>query len=655
MAHVFRKSMLPVVVMLALAVLALFASPPPVLATTLPTQFVESQVVGGLQSPTAMQFAPDGRLFVAEQVGRLRVIQNGQLLAAPFINLSVNSVGERGLLGIAFDPNFTTNNYIYLYYTTSSSPIRNRVSRFTANGNVVVANSEVILMNLDPLSGATNHNGGAMHFGSDGMLYVATGENANTALSQDFTSPYGKMLRINPGLYNASNVNALFPSDNPFWQTPTSTTVPLWRNAIWALGFRNPFTFDVQRGTGRIFINDVGSSGGNRREEINDGARGANYGWPSTEGTGGTGITAPLYTYGGSTGTISGCAITGGTFYNPVTPSFPAEYVGDYFFADYCSNWIARYDIGTNSATLFATSIAGATVDLKVNTTGALFYLSRGAGGVFMITYNAPAPTNTPPPPPTNTPRPNTRPTATIIAPANGARYNGGDIISFSGTGTDAEDGTLPASQFEWEVVFHHDIHTHPFLQPFTGASSGTFEIPREGHPETNVWYRIYLRVTDSAGLRHETFVDIFPNIATITIQSNPAGLQVTVDGQPRTAPYTFDAVVGNRQSIGALTPQRIGNQRYIFDNWSIGGAQTQQITIPASNTTYTANYRALIMGDINGDNQVTLIDFSLLVTSYNRSAGQAEFNPLADLNGDGLVSLVDFSLLAANFNQTGP
>jgi glucose/arabinose dehydrogenase len=648
--------MLYIVVMVALATLALFSSPPVVQATTLPAQFVESQVVGGLQSPTAMQFAPDGRLFVAEQVGRLRVIQNGQLLSTPFINLSVNSVGERGLLGIAFDPNFATNNYIYLYYTTSNSPIRNRVSRFTANGNVVVSGSEVILMNLDPLSGATNHNGGAMHFGSDGMLYVATGENANTTLSQDMTSPYGKMLRINPALYNASNVNALFPSDNPFWQTPTSTTVPLWRNAIWALGFRNPFTFDVQRGTGRIFINDVGSSGDNQREEINDGARGANYGWPNTEGDGGTNpnFTLPLYAYG-DTGAIRGCAITGGAFYNPQSPSFPAEYVGDFFFADYCNNWIARYDIATDTATMFATGIAGSTVDLKVNSAGVLFYLSRGAGGVFLISYNAPPPTNTPPPPPTNTPRPNTRPTATITAPANGARYSGGDIISFSGTGTDAEDGTLPASRFEWEVVFHHDAHTHPFLQPFTGVTSGTFEIPREGHTETTVWFRIYLRVTDSAGLRHETFVDIFPNVVSITVQTNPTGLQVTVDGQPRTAPYAFDAVVGNLQSIGATSPQTINGIRYTFANWSHGGAQTQQITIPSSNTTYTANFNRRLIGDINNDGRVTLVDFSLLASSYNRSSGQQGFNPEADLNGDGAVSLVDFSLLASNFNRSLP
>ena len=127
-----------------------------------------------------MEFAPDGRLFVAQQTGALRIIENGVLLATPAITLSVNSSGERGLLGIAFDPNFSSNNFIYLYYTLSSAA-NNRISRFTMNGNTIVAGSESVVLNLDPLSGATNHNGGTIQFGPDGKLYVGVGENANTA------------------------------------------------------------------------------------------------------------------------------------------------------------------------------------------------------------------------------------------------------------------------------------------------------------------------------------------------------------------------------------------------------------------------------------------------------------------------------------------
>jgi len=151
-------------------------------AATLPAGFVETRVASGLSSPTAMAFAPDGRLFVTQQGGALRVIKNGALLSQPFMTLSVNSSGERGLLGIAFDPDFTSNGFVYVYYTTSTSPVHNRLSRFTAsaaNPDVVAAGSEVQLLNLPNLSSATNHNGGAIHFGTDGKLYIAVGENAN--------------------------------------------------------------------------------------------------------------------------------------------------------------------------------------------------------------------------------------------------------------------------------------------------------------------------------------------------------------------------------------------------------------------------------------------------------------------------------------------
>ena len=112
-----------------------------------------------------MEFAPDGRIFVAEQGGNLRVIKNGSLLSTPFLHVDVDSTGERGLLGVAFDPDFASNRFVYVYYTTASSPIHNRVSRFTANGDVAVTGSESVLLELNDLSGATNHNGGAIHFG----------------------------------------------------------------------------------------------------------------------------------------------------------------------------------------------------------------------------------------------------------------------------------------------------------------------------------------------------------------------------------------------------------------------------------------------------------------------------------------------------------
>src|SRR5262249_39121739 len=148
--------------------------------------FLENTVNSGpLNGPTAMDFAPDGRLFVLEQTGAVKILKNG--IPQTALTLTVDSNGERGLLGIAFDPNFTSNHFLYLYYTVPGTVAHNRVSRFTisaVNPDAIDPATEVPILNLENLSGATNHNGGGIHFGLDGKLYVAVGENANAPNSQ---------------------------------------------------------------------------------------------------------------------------------------------------------------------------------------------------------------------------------------------------------------------------------------------------------------------------------------------------------------------------------------------------------------------------------------------------------------------------------------
>ena len=339
---------------------------------TLPAGFTESQFGADLGGgPTAMAFAPDGRLFVCLQGGQVRVIKDGALLADSFVTIPVDSSGERGLLGIAFDPNFASNQFVYLYYTTSTVPIHNRVSRFTANGDVAVAGSEVVLTNLENL-GATNHNGGAIHFGPDGKLYVAVGENANAQNAQTLNNRLGKILRINS--------DGSIPADNPFFNTATGAN-----RMIWALGLRNPFTFGFQPGTGRLFINDVGQ---NTWEEINDGIAGSNYGWSTCEGVcmpARSSFRDPLFQYGHGTSSTTGCAIVGAAFYNPPVIQFPDTYTGKYFFGDLCSGWIRIFDPATGTASEFATGIS-TLVDLLVGPDGCLYYLARGNNGqVFRV------------------------------------------------------------------------------------------------------------------------------------------------------------------------------------------------------------------------------------------------------------------------------
>ncbi|MBA3573030.1 MAG: PQQ-dependent sugar dehydrogenase, partial [Pyrinomonadaceae bacterium] len=296
-------------------VAALSLPPHPLEAQTLPSGFTRSQIAK-TAAPTRMAFALDGRIFVAEKDGRLLVIKNGALLSTPFLTVTVDTRGERGLEGVALDPNFETNRYIYVYYTATTPTVHNRVSRFTANGDVALSGSESVIIELDPLrSDSYVHNGGDLKFSSDGMLFLATGENATPSNAQNLSSLLGKMLRIDPRADDFpadANRNYSIPSSNPFRGTAGA------RPEIWAYGLRNPFSIAFQPGTNRLFINDVGSYA---FEEINEGFAGANYGWPVTEGfTADPRFRSPLFTYSRSTGDPTGCAITGGDFYNPRTP-----------------------------------------------------------------------------------------------------------------------------------------------------------------------------------------------------------------------------------------------------------------------------------------------------------------------------------------------
>jgi uncharacterized repeat protein (TIGR03806 family) len=331
-------------------------------AARLPEGFIETAVVSGINGATAMDFAPDGRLFICEQTGALRVVKNDLLLPVPFLTVKVDSSWERGLLGVAFDPIFDRNKYVYVNYISPDPYPHHRISRFTADGDTAVPGSEVILFEGDDqekLGGGVKngHQGGAIHFGPDGKLYIAIGDQTAGAPAQDMHTLQGKILRIN----SDGNI----PADNPFYRQ----TIGKYR-AIWALGLRNPFTFAFQPGAGRMFINDVGGA----NEEINVGAAGANYGWPTVEHgpTSDRRFRGPIHWYKES-------SIAGGAFYNPVRRQFPAQYVGKYFFADFKQGWIRTLDPDNPKDVRDLLTGLGnlSVVDIKIAAEGSLYYLRR--------------------------------------------------------------------------------------------------------------------------------------------------------------------------------------------------------------------------------------------------------------------------------------
>ncbi len=297
----------------------------------------EAVVTGGLTLPTAMAFLPDGRMLVTEFTGTVRVVQPGATSADPTPVITLPNMfdddilagGERGLVGILLDPGFAANGYFYLFYT-ADTPQRDRISRFTLVGNTADPATEVVIWQGIADSTHTDHHGGGMAFGPDGKMYISTGDNGAPTTSQSLTSDHGKILRVNP--------DGTVPTDNPFHDGAGPNI-----DAVWARGLRNPYRFSFDPADGKMYIGDVGQFA---VEEINVGAAGANYGWPTCEGPCGTaGMTNPVFSYnhGGRD-----ASVTGGFVYR--ASQFPASYQGVYFYGDYAQNWL-RYltlDAGGN-------------------------------------------------------------------------------------------------------------------------------------------------------------------------------------------------------------------------------------------------------------------------------------------------------------------
>ena len=479
-------------------------------------------------------FAPDGRVFIWEKPGVVRIMKNGVILPQPFIDIStrVNQVGDRGLIGLALDPKFSTNGFVYLLYVyenlgnpSDPAPKTARLTRVQAdpaNPDSFLINSEVVLMGKigsgpcgnfpvgsDCMgSDASAHTVGTVKFGIDGKIYVGMGDGGAfdfadplSFRAQDLNTYNGKIMRINP--------DGTAPSDNPFFDGNVNSV----KSKIYSYGLRSPYRFTHKPGTSDVYLGDVGNT---QFEEINRG-RGVNFGWPCYEGTTtnpafqaafparcaaipASGITQPIHTYARS----AGAAIVGGPFYTAT--NYPVKYRGSMFFADYVQGFIQRLSFDANNnvsgVQSFATNV-NSPVHIEQGPDGLLYYLSIAAGEIRRVKFSGTAPSAA----------------ASSTLPSPTSPYT----VAFSSNGSSDPAGS--SLTYQWD---------------FGDATTSTVANPTHTYVATGVkTFVVKLTVTNAQGLTATSSVNVVvgsrPPVATITAPANgitpKAGDTVTFTG----------------------------------------------------------------------------------------------------------------------------
>jgi glucose/arabinose dehydrogenase len=591
----------------------------PVSAQNLPSDFADT-LVASVGGPTALAFTPDGRLLITTQGGTLRVYQGGSLLGTPALTIPAASIctqSERGLLGVAVDPGFAANQFIYLYYTANISGIgcKNRVSRFNLpSGNVINPATELVLVDRIH-STAGNHDGGDVHFGKDGYLYVSVGDGgcdynndsgcagANDA-SRDRNVLIGKILRI------TSDGN--IPATNPFQGSGTarcnvtgSTTPGTICQETFAWGFRNPFriAFDPGSPTTRFFVNDVGQDAW---EEIDLAQSGADFGWNCREGahtnsTSGPcnptppGMVDPVFEYGHTDPNpiFSGCgAITGGAF---VPAGFwPASFDGSYLFSDFnCGRIFQRTPGGAVSQ--FDTGLGGSSAVTVIfgpfNNTQALYYTTYASGGqVRRISYTGTA-NRAPVAMLMTTPTGGPAPLTVNFDASASSDLDAGDTLTFN---WDFGDGSAPTST-------SNPATSHAYMA--TGAFLAVLRV-EDNHGALSDPTAVLILVNNNADFNADAMSDILwrnsvtgNNVVSFMHGTTPAGGAVL----PR-VPDTNWRIVGtsdfdNDGQVDILwRNQATGANVMLFMNGTMAAGAA---LLTAQND---LNWRIVATGDFNGD-----------------------------------------------------
>lgn len=607
-----------------------------------PADFQTTQIIGsGLFNPTGFELSPDGRIFILQQNGEVHIFKNNQLLPQLFTTVPVTQAGgDLGLLGITFDPDFLTNHYIYFYYTSLNGV--NTVARYNALTDVATGSPTIIYEST--IIAQEFHAGGTIQFGPDGKLYISIGDNQYPPNAQNLSNAAGKILRINK--------DGSVPTDNPFYGQ--SGKLP----EIWAYGLRNPFRFQFDKSTGKLYLGDVGQAS---YEEINVIVKGGNYGWPTCEGGCAVGgLINPFFSYPHNSLSMS---VTGGLVYNGTT--FPALYQGSYIFGDYAAGFMKTIDIDNSGDFVGVQNFdlaAGSVVDLKEAPDGSIYYLTVYPGRLYQTTYTI---TDQFPVAISSSDISDGPEPLTVQFSSEGSIDPEGNTLSYNwnfGDGSFSNEpnplktfvnpgrfivnltvsdgineaqavpliiqaGTPPSLEITQPITdsnynagdfinynasatdsegntlpensFRTEIIFHHLTHthPFLireSNNSGNFEVPKTGENSPETYYEIKISATDTNGLITAKSVNIFPVKSNLTFNTLPSNLNIFVDSELINTPYTIESVAGFERELNTPEIQQLGGVYYQFDSWSVGGNQKQFYSTPESDTTITATFKSV-------------------------------------------------------------
>jgi hypothetical protein len=522
------------------------------------------------------------------------------------------------------------------------------LSRFTVNDTnplQPLLTNEAPILDWNSLSSATNHNGGAIEFGADGMLYANSGDNVQNftapdgnsyRVSQSMNTLLGKQLRIDVSKFNSgvaarndTTVGRLIPSDNPFVGTATGIN-----QLIYTLGLRNPFTFAIQPGTGRMLVNDVGET---KWEEINESVAGANFGWrggnsdgfnqPPPSFAAGT-YRDPLlaYAHSGTGSLATGAAIVGSTFYNPTTVQFPASYVGKYFYEDLSSGWIRYFNPNTpntaaspdGNSVAFASNTPGALRDLEVDAVGNLLYLSGGDGSIRKISYQAPVITG---------------------QPAN-------RTVSQGQTATFTVTATGPSLNYQWQRLVSGSWTN-------VGTNSATLSISNS-QPANAGSYRVIVS---------NTFGSATSNTASLAV--TVAGAAPTITTQPSSQQVNVGAAVSLNVVASGTAPLSYQWQKLVGATWTNVGTNSATFSIAAATVASAGSYRVIVSNSVSsitsntatlGVNQLPSVTISSPTVGTKYNWGQTvSFAGSAVDPEDGTLAASKLNWEIRFYHQTSP